>query len=112
TKTPRRFMRKVLSYASRRFRSIELGSTSNMTVLVVGDDPRWLERYRAGVAHLRLPIGIWFATLSDVTANPLGPIWQPAMGYTKRSLRHLQNPSVQYGNDTAENGRSFERIDA
>ncbi|MFI5398500.1 MAG: replication-relaxation family protein [Candidatus Binatia bacterium] len=97
TKTPQRFLKKVLSYSSARFQSSGLDHDPRSPVLVVGKDPRWVERYRAGVAHVGLPLSIWFALLSEVSENPLGPIWSSATGNEKHSLREIG--TLPYGKE-------------
>ncbi len=92
TKAPRRFLKKIVGYGSHRF-----PCGQRPMVLVVGHDPRWLERYRTGVAHLRLAVPIWFAALSAVAENPLGAIWRAPQHDDPSSLRTLR--TLPYGRE-------------
>jgi len=90
TKTPQRFLKKILDYSSARFQPSGLDNLSEASVLVVGTEARWVERYRAGVAHVHLLLPVWFALLGEVTKNALGPIWLSATGNEKHSLRETR----------------------
>lgn len=105
TKTPQRFLKKILGYAAARFQANRVFGDDPVTILVVGAELRWVERYRAGVAHLRLHLPIWFAPLQAVTEDALGEIWLAATGDREYSLRALQTlPYGTHRGDGESNG--------
>lgn len=90
TKSPRRFLHKVLAYASRRHRGQSLYGLSEVVLLVVGRDPRWVERYRQSLDTIRQAAWIGFTTLELIEdPGPVTPIWQVAGDDDHHSLRDL-----------------------
>lgn len=90
TRSPRRFLEKVLRYHSLAYRSAALHGVDDCTILVVGNDSRSLERYRAAVAHVRLTTVMWFTTLHGLEqSGAMGAIWRPAAVESRHSLRDL-----------------------
>lgn len=97
TKSPRRFLAKLLRYVSALRSGSGLFGVPDVIVLVVAAKPEWLERYRAAVAHVRLGLPIWFAPLADVAAGggAAPAIWATASDDRTHSLRSLA--SLPYG---------------
>lgn len=90
TRSPRRFLGKILRYRSLAVRGLPLHGVSDFLTLVVGRDDRWIERYRETVYRARLGFRIWFAALSDVgLRGACESIWKPADGEDCYSLREL-----------------------
>ena len=102
TRSPRRFQGKLVKYVALRVRGRALYGVQDFLLLVVGRDERWVERYREALAHLRLGLSVWFATLPLLgREGALGPIWITADGEERHSLRSLA--SLPYGKEgTAE----------
>ena len=102
TRSPRRFLAKLLKYAGLRVRGRALYGVTDFLLLVVGRDERWVERYRQALAHLRLGLSVWFSTLPLLCREgALAPIWITADGEERHSLRSLA--SLPYGKEgTAE----------
>lgn len=100
TRSPRRFLGKLLKYASLRVRGRALQGAEDFLLLVVGRDERWVERYRQALARLRLGLFVFFATLPGVgREGATGSIWRPADGEETYSLRSLA--SLPYGKEGA-----------
>lgn len=100
TRSPRRFLTKLLKYGALRVRGRALYGVSDFVLLIVGRDERWVERYRQALARLRLGLFVWFATLPGVgREGALGMIWKPAGGEETYSLRSLA--SLLYGKEGA-----------
>lgn len=98
TKSSRRFLAKILRYTSALHAGAGIFGVRNLLILVVGSEPAWLERYRSAVAHARLRLPIWFATLGEVEAHdPTTAIWATAFDERRHSLRDL--PSPPYGRE-------------
>jgi DNA-binding Lrp family transcriptional regulator len=90
TRGVRRFLEKVLRYRSQAYRLAALHGVRGYVILVVGFDRRWIERFRASVAHLQLTAPVWFATLQDLnSAGACGAIWRSAERDARHSLRDL-----------------------
>lgn len=91
TKSPRRFLAKVLRYAAAAHAGGGIYGMHDPVILVVGSHADWLERYRAAVAHARFKAPIWFATLADVdtTGADHHTIWCAAADARRLSLRDL-----------------------
>jgi hypothetical protein len=94
-------MQKVLGYASLSHQSRGLYGVSDFTVLVVGHDPAWVERYRASIASLPSKLDIVFTTEHEIqTSGPLGEIWRPVGTTESYSLRELGTfPYSREGSD-------------
>ena len=100
TRSPRRFLAKLLKYGTLRVRGRALYGVRDFFLLIVGRDERWVERYRQALAHLRLGLFVFFATLPGVgREGALGVIWRPAGGEETYSLRSLA--SLPYGKEGA-----------
>lgn len=98
TRSPRGFLAKLLRYGTLRVRGRSLYGVEDFLLLVVGRDERWVERYRQALAHLRLGLSVWFATLPLLgREGALGPIWITADGEETYSLRSLA--SLPYGKE-------------
>jgi hypothetical protein len=98
TRSPRRFLAKILRYRSLAVRGLALHGVTDFLTLVVGRDDRWIERYRQAVTHTRLGFRIWFAALSDVgLRGACESIWKSADGENRHSLRDLA--SLPYGKE-------------
>ena len=92
TRAPRAFLRKILRYRAALAPPGGLYGLRDPLLLVVGRDDRWLARYQEGVAHARVGTGIWFAALGEVENNgALAPLWRPATGDARVSLRELSS---------------------
>jgi len=90
TKSPRKFLAKILGYDSFVGSHGGLYGFNDFMVLVVGEDPMWLERYRSSVARLRLGGRIWFATAAEAqTKGANASIWTMADVAEKYSLQTL-----------------------
>src|SRR5262249_57087941 len=96
TKSARNFVGKILGYES-LFGAYEgLYGFNDFLVLVVGEDPKWVERYRSSVSRFRLSERLWFAIADELqTKGANEPIWSTADGTEKYSLRNLS--FVPYG---------------
>jgi hypothetical protein len=98
TRSPRRFLAKILRYRSLAVRGLALHGVTDFLTLVVGRDDRWIERYRQAVTHTRLGFRIWFAALSEVgLKGACESIWKSADGEDRYSLRDLA--SLPYGKE-------------
>ncbi len=107
TRSPRRFLAKLLKYVALRVRGRALYGVEDFLLLVVGRDERWVERYRHALAHLRLGLSVWFATLPLLgREGALAPIWITADGEERYSLRRLA--ALPYGKE----GRAAEILDS
>jgi len=104
TKSPRRFLKKVLGYASMRQRGTLFGA-SDFAILVVGHNARRMDRYRTSTAHVIGRFAIWFTTIGQLQQNALGPIWEPLSG-ERQSLRDLR--TLPYGKE----GETTKALDA
>jgi hypothetical protein len=107
THSQRRFLAKLLGYASRGPRTRGFYGLTEPVVLVVLRDAGWLERYRLVAQGSSLRFRIWFATLSDVgRRGATGEIWRSADGERSHSLRDLG--TLPYGKEAraAEAGRT------
>lgn len=77
TRNARRFLTKALHYRSLVQGRSALYGQRDFIVLVVGDNSRWVERYRTSLAGLPPVVPIWFATLGDLEGGGVaGRIWQ------------------------------------
>ncbi|MGH7307086.1 MAG: replication-relaxation family protein [Candidatus Rokuibacteriota bacterium] len=107
TRSARRFLGKLLKYASLRVRGRDLYGVRDFILLIVGRDERWVERYRQALANLRLGLAVSFATLPGVgREGAAGSIWRPAGGEERHSLQDLA--SLPYGKE----GRTPESLDS
>jgi hypothetical protein len=89
TKSARRFLKKILAYASHKTTGKKIYGFSDPIILVAGSDPKWLERYRASVKQLRPGCRTWFASLEEIKATgATGAIWANGRE-NKRSLKEL-----------------------
>jgi hypothetical protein len=86
TRSPRRFLAKILAYASVRDRG--LYGVRDFLVLVVRD-PSWLGRYREAVIAARIGRTIYFTNLDAVKADAVAPIWTSIDSDKNLSLRAL-----------------------
>jgi len=90
TRNATRFLAKALKYRSLVHGHRTLYGQRDFIVLVVGDDRRWVERYRSSLAGLPPRVPIWFATLEDLEASGVaGPIWRATDLEEQYSLRDL-----------------------
>jgi len=107
TRSPRRFLGKLLKYGALRVRGRALYGAQDFLLLVVGRDERWVERYRQALARLRLGLFVFFATLPGVgREGAAGSIWRPAGGEETYSLQSLA--SLPYGKEgTAEESKGI-----
>jgi protein involved in plasmid replication-relaxation len=98
TKSPRKFVQKILAYTSRRQQHRGLYGLSDMVVLVVGRDPYWVERYRLGLETIQVDEWVWCTTWQAIS-NPgmLAPIWHPPGDAHCYSLQELK--SLPYGKE-------------
>lgn len=91
SRSPRRFLAKILRYRAALARSRGLYGFEALPVLVVGRDAEYLERYRRALARTQLGARVWFAALAEVLREGAsGPIWRSAEGRCL-SLRTLPN---------------------
>jgi hypothetical protein len=89
TRSSRRFLKKILCYASRQIGK-SLYGISDEILLVVGCDAVWVERYRISLERSGLGNRVCFATLNEIKEkSALGPIWNPIGEEKKYSLRDL-----------------------
>lgn len=101
TRSPRRFLGKLLKYGALRVRGRDLYGVRDFLTLVVGREERWVERYRQALAHARLGFRVWFTTLPLLgREGALGRIWIAADGEERYSLRDLA--SLPYGKEGSE----------
>ncbi len=90
TESQRAFLIKILRYNSVRQRGNSLYGITEFLLLVVGYDPKWVERYRLSLSDTRLGKKIWFTTLSELQKNGIGnPIWKSVEEDKKYSLPEL-----------------------
>jgi hypothetical protein len=105
SKSPRNFLKKIVGYASRKFQRDGMYSLADATVLVVGTNSKWLERYRLAAGAVGIRIDLWFTTLEDLkTKRSNDAIWQPSNSDEKYSLRDLS--FFPYSKD----GRAYENV--
>lgn len=98
TRSPRRFLAKILRYRSLAVRGLALHGVIDFLTLVVGRDDRWIERYRETVNRTRLGFRIWFAALPSVgREGACESIWKSADGENRYSLRDLT--ALPYGKE-------------
>jgi len=89
TRSTRNFLTKIMSYVSRNYRAGTVYGVAAPTILVVGKDPKWLERYRSLAVEMSARVRIWFTTLAELEVGRVeGQIWK-ATGDKKYSLREL-----------------------
>lgn len=101
TRAPRKFLGKMLRYASIRCR---LGGPSEHATLVVGQHYSILERYRQALASVPLSHNAWFTTLAELEQRGAnGTIWRPAQGDSRASLRGLTTPPYGTATEREEN---------
>lgn len=92
TRAPQSFLRKVTRYAAATFRPSGIYGIAKPVVLVVGNDPMWLERYRLATSRLGIQIPIGFTALAEVESEgPTAPIWRTRVGGGKHDLQELGN---------------------
>lgn len=102
TRTPRKFLTKMLRYVSSR--SGPLGHTATDIVLVVCRHPVWLDRYRAALASLPLSPSVWFTTLADLEQHGSGgTIWRVAGDESRYLLTDVTNRPNRTAISRAEN---------
>lgn len=90
TKSPRRFLGKVLRYIARRPLPAGRLLSEDSIILAVGTDAASIERYRAALTRVRIVARVWFTTLDAVRAASITePIWRRADGDVQYSLRAL-----------------------
>lgn len=90
TKSPAGFLRKLLRYASFLDTSHGLYGFKDFLILVVGKDPRWVERYRQSASRSRLGKRIWFTAMKELEERGVANrIWLSTEGDEKYSLRDL-----------------------
>lgn len=88
SRSPRKFLRKVLGYSAMRHRG--LFGLSDVEILVVAKDVRWGDRYREAVGSVLGSVPVWFAALAEVEEEAAGAIWRCAEVAGKYSLRALR----------------------
>jgi hypothetical protein len=92
TRAPQSFLKKVARYAAASYRPAGICGEPSAVVLVVGQDPTWLNRYCLATSQLAMPITIGFAALFDIERKgPTAAIWQTPFDDEKVSLRTLAN---------------------
>src|SRR5262249_16782710 len=90
TKSPRKFLAKILGYDSFLGSHGGLYGFNDFVVLVVGEDPLWLEKDRAAVSRHGSCRQIWFAKSAEAqTKGANQAIGTMADGAEKYSLRDL-----------------------
>ncbi len=102
TRTPRKFLTKMLRYVGSR--SGPLSGFATDTILVVGQHPAWLDRYRSASALLSLSHCVWFTTLAELELHgAAGPIWHTVGDDSSVSLTDLTNRPYGSATSRAEN---------
>lgn len=91
TRAPRNLKAKLLRYSAASYRPGGVYGHTNPVVLVVGQNPSWLARYRSAAGSLPFNFTVGFATLADVEEGGVGPVWQTSFGDALLSLRDLAN---------------------
>jgi hypothetical protein len=90
TKSPKNFLKKIIGYTSCKYRGENSYGLVDPIILVVGRDPRWLERYRFLSGDVGLRMKIWFTILDEVKEKSFeDAIWKAGNGEEKYSLRDL-----------------------
>jgi hypothetical protein len=101
----RGFLKKMLGYNSLRHESRSMVMPADFLILVVGQNPRWLERYRLALSHAGLESRVWFAVLADVEEKgAAGSLWRPVheeRSYSLRDLVFLPCPNDGNGSTSA-----------
>jgi len=98
SKSPRNFLKKVVAYTSRKYQPQNTMGLTDSIILVVGKDPKWLERYRSLTGEVGLRVRIWFTTLDELKGKSVeDAIWKPPKGEETYSLRELT--FYPYGKD-------------
>jgi len=80
------FVRRILRYEALEGRAY---GVSGFTLLVVGGQAGWLERYRQRLAQHPLRTPVWFATLAEVEGRGIQASWCSTRGEQIPSLRAL-----------------------
>src|SRR6266542_183754 len=90
TKSPRNFLKKIVGYASSKYRRDDIHGLADVIVLVVGTDSKWLERYRSASGATGISMSIWFTSLDELKGKSVeDAIWKAGNGDEKYSLRDL-----------------------
>jgi hypothetical protein len=90
TKSPRRFLAKVLRYVARRPVPAGHSLSEDSIILAVGSDAASIERYRATLTHACIDAPVWFTALTSMRdAGIAEPIWRRAGDDLHYSLRAL-----------------------
>ena len=90
TRAPRSFQAKLLRYSAVSSHRGGIYGETNPVVLVVGNDPTWLARYRAALAPMPVRVTIGFASLANVERHgAIGAVWQTLTDDRHHSLRTL-----------------------
>jgi hypothetical protein len=105
TKSPRNFLKKVIGYATNKYRHDNVNGSTDLIILVVGKDSKWLERYRSATGATGIKMSMWFTSLEEFKTKKFADaIWQAKNAAEKYSLRELS--FYPYGKEgrTNDNG--------
>src|SRR5262249_40446459 len=90
TRAPRSVQGKLLRYSAASYRRGGIYGVANPVVLIVGNNPNWLARYRTAVAPLTLSISVGFARLDEIQRHgAVNAVWQDRINDGRHSLREL-----------------------
>jgi len=104
TRSVRGFIKKILGYSSLITSGKGLYGINVFMVLVVGQDPKWTERYRLTLSQTRMAVRVWFTTMDAIEKEgAAGAIWNSENNEKRLSLREAV--SLPYGKEAGA-GRS------
>jgi len=84
------FLKKMLRYEAVQLSQGGLLGILDFTILLVGKEPRWVERYRRSLDGDTSGVMVWFATLDELRREGAGgSIWTSNTGEKKYSLREI-----------------------
>ena len=88
TRSVRGFIKKILGYSSLITSGKGLYGINVFMVLVVGQDPKWTERYRLTLSQTRMNVRVWFTTMDAIEREGMaGAIWKSENSEKRHSLR-------------------------
>lgn len=92
TKSIGGFLKKMLRYEAVGISQSGLFGIFGFLILVVGREPRWVERYRDSLDEGACGGAVWFAALDDLKKEGVeGSIWTTTEGVKRYSLREISS---------------------
>lgn len=99
SRSSRGLLKKILGYSTLAHRRKSVYGALDFLILVVGRDPRLLERYRQTLAGAGIaPESVWVTALAELEGGgALAEVWRSASGPESHSLRDLA--TLPYGKE-------------